>query len=52
MTVRSATATGRVVALHPLTVEVSTDDGRHLHVPHSRLLGDVLEFSGEGPEGN
>lgn len=42
-TLRSSGLSGSVVALHPLTIEVLTDDGRRLHVPHSRLLGDVLE---------
>lgn len=46
---RSAGLTGSVVALHPLTIEVLTDDGRRLHVPHSRLLGDVLEIAGDQP---
>lgn len=40
---RSAELNGSVVALHPLTVELVTEEGRRLHVPHSRLLGDVLE---------
>lgn len=40
---RCAGVNGSVVALHPLTVELVTDDGRRLHVPHSKLLGDVLE---------
>lgn len=44
---RSSGLHGSVVALHPLTVELVTDDGRRLHVPHSRLLGDVLELGGD-----
>lgn len=48
-TLRSAEVTGSVVALHPATVELVTDDGRRLHVPHSRLLGDVLEVGGGQP---
>jgi len=45
-TLRSAALKGSVVALHPLTMELVTEDGRRLHVPHSRLLGDVLEVDG------
>jgi hypothetical protein len=44
--VRSSGLTGSVVALHPLTIELLTDDGRRIHVPHSRLLADVLEVDG------
>ena len=46
---RSSGVSGSVVALHPLTIEVLTDDGRRLHVPHTRLLGDVLEVDGGQP---
>ena len=48
-TVRSSGLTASVVALHPLTIEMVTDDGRRLHVPHTRLLGDVLEVDGGQP---
>jgi Mechanosensitive ion channel len=48
-TLRSSGVSGSVVALHPLTIEVLTDDGRRLHVPHTRLLGDVLEVDGGEP---
>lgn len=47
-TVRSAGLAGSVVALHPLTMELLTEDGRRVHVPHSRLLGDVFEVEGDG----
>ncbi|MGH9276625.1 MAG: hypothetical protein ACRD12_00725 [Acidimicrobiales bacterium] len=45
-TVRSSELTGSVVALHPLTIEVVTEEGRRLHVPNTRLLRDVLEIDG------
>lgn len=44
----SAEVDGSVVALHPLTIELVTEDGRRLHVPHSRLLGNVLEVDDGG----
>lgn len=55
--VRSPAVAGSVVALHPLTMELLTGDGRRVHVPHSRFLADVFEIdggdrvSGEGPTG-
>lgn len=45
---RSPGLAGSVVALHPLTMELLTEDGRRVHVPHSRLLGDVFEVEGDG----
>jgi hypothetical protein len=47
-TLRSAGLAGSVVALHPLTMELLTEDGRRVHVPHSRLLGDVFEVDDDG----
>lgn len=46
---RSPDLAGSVVALHPLTMEIRTEDGRRVHVPHSRLLGDVLEVDPVDP---
>lgn len=35
---------GSVVVFHPAGIELRTDDGRRLHLPHTRLLGDTFEF--------
>lgn len=40
-----ADAAGRVVHLHPVSVELETDDGRHVHVPYRHLLADAYSVS-------
>lgn len=50
-TVRSGALEGSVVALHPLTLELATADGRRLHLPHSHLLVSALEVVGEAVSG-
>ena len=47
-TLRSPGVAGSVVALHPLTMELLMEDGRRVHVPHSRVLGDVFEVETDG----
>jgi hypothetical protein len=41
---------GRVVALHPATVELEHADGVRRHVPYTRLLESGLSIRPEGPE--
>lgn len=42
--VRVGEVSGSVTEFHPAGIEVRADDGRRLHVPHSHLLGDVVEL--------
>lgn len=39
---------GSVVEFHPAGVELRTDDGRRLHLPHSHLLDGIVELASAG----
>ena len=52
--VETAAESGRVVALHPATVELETAEGRRRHVPYTRLLdaGMTIGQPASGPTSN
>ena len=48
----AAGVSGRILAVHPATVELELDGGGRAHVPHARLLGDVIRMEmPAAPEG-
>lgn len=43
--VQAAQVSGRIVAVHPVSVEIETGEGQRLLVPYARLLDDVVRVT-------
>lgn len=48
--VQSSQLNGRITALHPATTELDTETSGTVHVPHTRLLTDILHIQRRTPE--